>query len=342
MQKKLINKIGVWTAALSFLIGTLLLLVFYAICSGWAILAGYFFTIIAGIINAGILLVLIFKALKDKKNRKSYLKTSAIILINIPVAIAYFYFVIILLNTMRITFINDTGKMLTEAEIISTQNSKAGNFNEGESKTVWMNITGDCAIYIKYNMNGKVYKDVVCPYVCRNSGGKMTYRINRKDSRWSKPVNGLQAKISLKQARVINGTGIVTTYLTLRNVSDIMNPMQIEWDKVKISYQVLDENGEKVPKPTALSYDGPICDTGVIVLPYDSELTFNISRVGLAISKDKAALLDFGPQNSWVIDQADKKYFLKLTLTRIKDSRKSRRCWYGTIDVPQAEIPLRK
>jgi hypothetical protein len=314
MQKKLINKIGIWTAALSFLIGTLLLFVFYAICLGWAILAGYFFTITAGIINAGILLVLIFKALKDKKNRKSYLKTSAIILINIPVAIAYFYFVIMLLNTMRITFINDTGKTLTEAEIISTQNSKAGNFNEGESKTVWMNITGDCAIYIKYNMNSKVYKDVVCPYVCRNSGGKITYRIARKFSDWPEAANGLQAKISLKQTKVINGTGIVTTYLTLKNVSDVGNPMKIEWNKVKIKFQVIDKNGKNIPKVAEGVYDGRDCSIEHIILPHDSELTFNISKKGLGISKDKAALLDFGSRNCWVIDKADKKYFLKITL----------------------------
>ncbi len=158
---------------------------------------------------------------------------------------------------------------------------------------------------------------------------------------WSETVNGIQAKITIKQTKVVNETSIISTYLTLRNVSDIGNPMKVEWDNVKIIFRVIDERGKEVAKVINMSYDGPIFTIGVFVLPHDSNLTFNISRIGLGIPKGKAALLDFGPMNSWVIDKTDsKKYFLQVTLT-IKNFRKPRNYWHGTINIPKAEIPLR-
>jgi hypothetical protein len=65
---------------------------------------------------------------------------------------------------------------------------------------------------------------------------------------WSKSINGLQAKVTIKQARTVNETGIVSTYLTLRNVSDIGNPMKIKWDGAKIIFKIIDDKGVEIPK----------------------------------------------------------------------------------------------
>lgn len=181
MQKKLINKIGISIAIWSFLIGTLLFCVFYVSCSASVIFAGYIFTIVALIINLGVLSVLILKSIIEKENRRGYLKTSVIILINIPVAIIYLYFVIILLNTMRITFINDTGKPLTEIKVISFKQRKVNDLEIGENKTVWVDILGDGNICVEYNINEKAHREVVCGYVTKNGGGKTTYRISGKE-----------------------------------------------------------------------------------------------------------------------------------------------------------------
>jgi hypothetical protein len=119
--------------------------------------------------------------------------------------------------------------------------------------------------------------------------------------------------------------------------------MKVQWQNAKLSVQVIDEDGNELPKANG-PYDGGRAFDVELVLPYDSSLTFNVSQVGLGIPKDKAALLDFGPLNSWIIDKADgKKYFVKATLI-IRDSGKPRnqRYWHGTIDIRKTEIPLKK
>jgi len=161
---------------------------------------------------------------------------------------------------------------------------------------------------------------------------------------WYTEANGLRTQIVMKAAKVINETRIISTDLTLRNVSDVGNPMKLEWDSAKVTFRVVDEKGKELPRVTNVSYDGSICSVGILVLPFDSSLTFNISRVGLGIPKGKAALLDFGPDDSWIIDKANgKKYFLQATL-EIKDTGRKRneRYWHGTIKIPKAEIPLNK
>jgi len=164
------------------------------------------------------------------------------------------------------------------------------------------------------------------------------------DKSWSTEANGLRTQIVMKEAKVVNETRIISTYLTLRNVSDVGNPMKLEWDSAKVTFRVVDEKGKELPRVTNVPYDGSICSVGILVLPFDSSLTFNISRVGLGIPKGKAVLLDFGPDDSWIIDKANgKKYFLQATL-EIKDTGRNRneRYWHGTIKIPKAEIPLNK
>jgi hypothetical protein len=60
---------------------------------------------------------------------------------------------------------------------------------------------------------------------------------------WSDAVNGLKARIVLKRVRVINGTPIISTYLRLRNASDVMNPMTIPWDHKLMKFRVVDAEG---------------------------------------------------------------------------------------------------
>lgn len=42
------------------------------------------------------------------------------------------------------------------------------------------------------------------------------------------------------------GTQIISTYLTLRNVSDVGNPMKLDWTDNYLSCRVVDEKGSKV------------------------------------------------------------------------------------------------
>jgi len=84
-----INYIAVLTALMSFSIGTLLLLVYKI--SGYSnlIAIGYFYTIVAAIVNSILVLLLLLNILLNFKNSKEHLLTLGIVLANIPIVIFY-------------------------------------------------------------------------------------------------------------------------------------------------------------------------------------------------------------------------------------------------------------
>lgn len=148
----------------------------------------------------------------------------------------------------------------------------------------------------------------------------------------------------MKKAKIVNGTRVIAAYLTLRNVSEVMNPMKLAFESSKLSVRVVDEMGNELPQPASMPYSGGRYQSSELLLPYDSTLTFNVSQSGLGIPKNKAALLDFGPENCWIIDVPDgkKKYFLMATLT-VEESKRAdgELYWHGTLKIPKAEIPLK-
>ncbi|MFC5195285.1 hypothetical protein ACFPH8_08085 [Bizionia hallyeonensis] len=89
-----LQNFGKMTALISFGIGTsIFALYLYFGEPSFPIHLGFVFIIIAFIINITILTVLIGSAILNPKNRLESLKTCAIMLLNIPVVILYFYIV---------------------------------------------------------------------------------------------------------------------------------------------------------------------------------------------------------------------------------------------------------
>ncbi len=163
-----------------------------------------------------------------------------------------------------------------------------------------------------------------------------------EDKSWSKAVNGIRAKITMRERTVINGTRIISVYLNLQNVSGALNPLHVQWKNSGLSWKVIDEDGNELPRVRYLSYNGAILQDYEVILPIDSTLTFRVSCSGHGIPKNKVAFLDFGPDNCWAIDNADgRKYFLKATLTMRCFWKCNKTYWPGTIDIPKAEIPLK-
>lgn len=101
----MLNKIGIYSAITSFIIGTVMFLIFYFTNYGDMVMTpGIIFVIVAGIVNAVILLGILKKLICEKENRKKKLITSAIILLNIPIAIIYLRFVMIKLGEVMAEF----------------------------------------------------------------------------------------------------------------------------------------------------------------------------------------------------------------------------------------------
>ena len=174
-------KIGRITALLSFLIGTIIFGLYYLTSDFEFLFVGYGFIILTGLINIGVLIAILIKAGKDKSNRKRLLNTSGLMLLNIPIMIAYCWVVIILLGTMRITFTNETDTLLTDINIVGCGGGHIDKLEVGESKTVWVEITGDCSIYIDYLSDGQRKEEKVAGYVTSSMGQKAKCKIDGKD-----------------------------------------------------------------------------------------------------------------------------------------------------------------
>ena len=163
---------------------------------------------------------------------------------------------------------------------------------------------------------------------------------DNNESRWSESVAGLQACISFKQKSVFNGTPIVTTYLHLRNTSDVINPMKFRWRPEKATYRITDTTGKEIPHG-GLDYSGPAQIEADLIIPFEGTLSFNISGQGLGIPGDMVAALDFGT-NSYIISPEVGPCCLQLVI-EIADDKKidSPRSWHGRLELPPVAIPMK-
>ena len=174
-------KLGRKIALISFLLGTAIFGLYYLTSSFNLLFVGYGFIALTGLINIGILIPILFRASNDKENRKKLLMTGGVMLINIPVMLLYCWAAIILLNTMRISFTNDTQTVLTDLNIVGCSGGHIDKLNISENKTVWVRITGDGSLYIDYLTNGQRKKETVAGYVTTSMGQKMKHTIDGKD-----------------------------------------------------------------------------------------------------------------------------------------------------------------
>jgi hypothetical protein len=159
------------------------------------------------------------------------------------------------------------------------------------------------------------------------------------DDQWSNESNGLRARLSLRRSSVSNGTGIITTYLELENVSDMGNPMLIRG--TPIQFKVTDEAGRDVPVSGG-PFDGVSFGETELTLPHDSALRYRIGPCGFGVPADQAALLDLGSSYGWVIPRDGKKYYVSgvMEVAGVKEDRSQRGIvWQGRIELPAVPIP---
>lgn len=156
---------------------------------------------------------------------------------------------------------------------------------------------------------------------------------------WSAESNGLRARLVMRRMSVFNGTAMIATYLELKNISRVGNPLVLKAHPLKFS--VTDSDGHDVPA-SAGSYSGPSFDIPQLVLPHDSLLRFRIGPTGWGVPGDQAALLDLGPEFGRVLPRDGKAYYLQATLKLAQeknDRSGSAIIWHGTLNLPKVRIP---
>lgn len=173
--------IGRLTALISFLLGTLIFGLYFRTSSSSLLFLGYGFIVLIGLINLGVLYAVLARANRDKENRKRLMRTSALMLFNIPILLVYCWISIVLIGTMRITFTNNTGTQLTDINIVGCDGGHMDKLEIGESKTVWVAVTGDCTIHLDYLSNGQRKGETVAGYVTSSMGKKVNHIIDGKD-----------------------------------------------------------------------------------------------------------------------------------------------------------------
>ncbi len=169
-------QLGKYTAISSFCIGTGIFISYFFTSASNLLFAGYGFIVIAGLSNFAILLSLILSK-KAWNNKRSFWLTCGLIILNIPVAIIYCWIGIILLNTMRITLTNSTKGNLTDINLTGCETKHIDQLKVGQSKQIWITISGDCGVDINYRLNGVRKKDVVASYLSNDMGGMIKYNI---------------------------------------------------------------------------------------------------------------------------------------------------------------------
>jgi len=163
-----------------FFIGTLLMALYYFTLSDMVTLVGYSYTGFAVLIGMIYLIVVGFKVISKKTPLRTGLKCAGVVLINLPVATLYFYFVMLLMTTARITFENATGRDISSVSIGGCASQELGELKVGESKTVWIKIKSDCSLVLFYKIDREPKLETPFAFLTHNDGMIATYKIGTK------------------------------------------------------------------------------------------------------------------------------------------------------------------
>jgi len=87
--KHSLNYVAVLTAFISFILGTLCLLLFKSSSDTGIIAVGYFYTILAAVVNTLILLLVVVNTIRKFKDYAEHFKTIFVVLLNIPIVCLY-------------------------------------------------------------------------------------------------------------------------------------------------------------------------------------------------------------------------------------------------------------
>lgn len=163
-----------------FIIGSVFMALYYFTMSPTSALVGYAYTGIAALVGIIYLILIGFRVISKKLAITTGLKCAGVVLINLPVATLYLYFVMILMTTARITFENTTGKDISAVSVGGCLAEEIGDLKNGESKTVWVKIKSDCSIVLFYKIDREPRLETPFPYLTHNGGMIATYQIGSR------------------------------------------------------------------------------------------------------------------------------------------------------------------
>lgn len=147
---------------------------------------------------------------------------------------------------------------------------------------------------------------------------------------WSRPTNGLQARVVLEERPKFNGTRQLIPYLELRNVTDQAAALKVRCDSGHVKFELIGVDGQAVRDGATMVRSGPHADPGTARLPHDSSMRIGMYCSNWGVPKDAAAMISTDT-GAWVLQQKEKGIvFLRVTVKGAKVETDDR-IWHGEI-----------
>lgn len=177
MRPQKLISLGIRAALLIVLISSIIYFSYYFTSYNFIVYLEYFFIFIAGAFSFIIILRMINHVVKHKRNRKGLIITSGVLFISVLIALVYFRYLTVLLDTMRIKFVNESSYALTNIKISGCQKKQIDNIAPKGNETVWIKVKRSCSINVSYNENGTTKNEVVSAYVTTSMGQQLTFKL---------------------------------------------------------------------------------------------------------------------------------------------------------------------
>lgn len=159
------------------------------------------------------------------------------------------------------------------------------------------------------------------------------------EGKWTKDVNGLQARLVMVEKPKRHGTRWLVPYLELRNVRNFpnaMNALDIDISVKRLKLEVVDAQGKPLPEQSAMR-SGPAAALTNVILPYDSFMRISLEGKGWGISPNAPAVMATDG-DIWHLTHAHKgRVFLRATLTGRK-GQPEWKVWTGELQIPQVRV----
>jgi hypothetical protein len=159
------------------LFGSLIVGLFYFTLSAKIAMFAYIYTGIAVLTNWLYTAFLLVRLLQKKVSARTTLRTVVLMALSIPIALFYSYSMSWMMGYARITFQNQTPYDIELLKIEGCQDKQIADFDQGESKTVWIKLPVDCKIEIEYEANGKMNRETVAKFIPVHGGIIASYRL---------------------------------------------------------------------------------------------------------------------------------------------------------------------
>ena len=179
-----------------------------------------------------------------------------------------------------------------------------------------------------------------CIYMNRFSNASpKVFAPGEEDVIWSEPVNGIKARLLLKEGGTDFGVKFLIPYLELKNVSDISRNLKISCDSTHLKVELVDYAGKSVTEHSSTERSGPYVPLPEVILPYGSSICLDLECNTWGIDPSAAAAV-CTYSGCWMFKESENgKFRLRATLQdEATASLPDKNIWHGKIKTPPRPV----